>query len=58
MVTALAAEQGTELIDLRRAFASDGRSPEELLCADGIHPSRSGQAVIYQALCAGAAQAS
>lgn len=52
MVTALAAQENVRLIDLRAAFLRDGRSPEELLCADGIHPSRSGQGVIYDALCA------
>ena len=35
-------------LGLRGAFLRDGRPTEELLCADGIHPSRSGQSVIYQ----------
>ena len=28
------------------------RSPAALLCADGIHPSRAGQELIYDAFCA------
>ena len=52
MAAELAEEEGTMLIDLRRAFFADGRAPEELLCTDGIHPSRSGQGVIFQTLCA------
>ena len=50
MVRQLAEQESAALIDLRSAFARDGRPPEELLCADGIHPSRSGQGIIYQAL--------
>ena len=50
MVEEIAAEEGTELIDLRSAFLQDGRRSEELLCADGIHPSRSGQDIIYRVL--------
>ena len=52
MAAALAAEEGTGLVDLRAAFEADGRCSEELLCADGIHPSRSGQGLIYETLCA------
>lgn len=52
MVSELAGEEGAPLIDLRTAFMRDGHSPEELLCADGIHPSRCGQGVIFRTLCA------
>jgi len=52
MVTEIALREKTPLIDLRGAFIRDGRAPEELLCADGIHPSRGGQGVIYHTLSA------
>ena len=52
MAAQIAREEGAELIDLRRAFLRDGRSPEELLCLDGIHPSRAGQGIIYDTLAA------
>ena len=51
MAAELAGEEGARLIDLRGAFLSDGRAGE-LLCSDGIHPSRSGQSVIFNTLCA------
>ena len=51
MVEQVAREEGTPLIDLRRPFLRDARAPEELLCADGIHPSRLGQELLYQAFC-------
>lgn len=50
MVEEIAAQEGAELIDLRSAFLRDGRAPEDLLCADGIHPSRSGQELIFDTL--------
>ncbi len=52
MVEQLAREEHTPLIDLRRPFLQDARSPAALLCADGIHPSRLGQELMYDALCA------
>ena len=52
MAEQIAREEGAELIDLRGAFLRDGRSPEELLCLDGIHPSRAGQALLHDTLCA------
>lgn len=52
IVSELAEEERAPLIDLRAAFLHDGRTPEELLCADGIHPSRCGQGVIFRTLCA------
>lgn len=55
IVTKLSAEEGTKLIDLRGAFLRDGRAPEVLLCDDGIHPSLSGQGLIYRELCAAVA---
>ena len=51
MVEEIARGEGTRLVDLRGAFLRDGHAPEELLCADGIHPSREGQNVIYRTLC-------
>ena len=50
LVERVAAEERAELIDLRGAFLRDGRPTEELLCADGIHPSRTGQSVIFDTL--------
>lgn len=55
LVEQIARREGTALIDLRSAFLRDGHTPEELLCADGIHPSRTGQGVIYDTLCDGVA---
>ena len=52
MVEQLSREEDTPLVDLRRPFLQDPRSPSALLCADGIHPSRLGQGLIYQAFCA------
>lgn len=51
MVSEIAGQEQAALIDLREAFLRDGRVPEELLCADGIHPSRSGQGLIFRTLC-------
>ena len=48
-VSRIAADMGVRMIDLRRFFLRDGRSPEELLCDDGIHPSRIGQGLIFEA---------
>ena len=45
-----ARETGAAVIDVRRAFPPAGAALRELLCADGIHPSRAGQARIYGAL--------
>ena len=52
MAEQLAREEGTPLVDLRRPFLQDARSPSALLCADGIHPSRLGQELLYGAFCA------
>ncbi len=52
MAEQLAREEGAPLVDLRRPFLQDARRPSALLCADGIHPSRLGQGLIYGALCA------
>ena len=49
MVTELARKEGAPLIDLRSAFLADDHTPEELLCTDGIHPSRCGQDVMFRA---------
>ena len=52
MAEQTARETGAALVDLRGAFLRDGRSPEELLCLDGIHPSRAGQELMYETLSA------
>ena len=52
MVGQIAADSDVRLIDLRRVFLRDGHSPEELLCSDGIHPSRLGQGLIFETLSA------
>ena len=51
-VSRIAADMGVRMIDLRRFFLRDGHSPEELLCDDGIHPSRIGQGLIFDAFSA------
>lgn len=50
MAEQLSREERTSLVDLRRPFLLDARAPSKLLCADGIHPSRLGQDLIYNAL--------
>ncbi|MBE7002780.1 MAG: SGNH/GDSL hydrolase family protein [Ruminococcaceae bacterium] len=52
MAEQLSREESTPLIDLRRPFLQDARPPKALLCADGIHPSRLGQGLIYETFCA------
>lgn len=52
MVKQVAKEENARLIDLRRAFPRDPLSLEPLLCDDGIHPSRLGQKLIFDTLCA------
>ncbi len=52
MVEQVAQEEKTRLIDLRRAFPRSSRELEPLLCDDGIHPSRLGQKLIFDTLCA------
>ena len=46
-------EKGVKLIDLRRAFPRDKTALEPFLCEDGIHPSRLGQQLIFDTICAG-----
>ena len=53
MVEQVAKEMNVKLIDLRRAFPKKPRDLEPLLCEDGIHPSRLGQKLIFDTLCAG-----
>ena len=48
MIRRLAEEERTFLLDLRSAFLRSGRRPEDLMCEDGIHPSRLGQALIAE----------
>ena len=55
MVEQVAMEKKVKLIDLRRAFPKDPEALEPLLCEDGIHPSRLGQKLIFDTLCAGLA---
>ena len=52
LVAGLAREAGVRSIDLRTVFLRDRHSPEELLCMDGIHPSRLGQGLIFETLSA------
>lgn len=52
MVEQVSREEKTKLIDLRKAFPKDAHSLEPLLCDDGIHPSRMGQKLIFDSLCA------
>ena len=52
MIEQVAREEDVPLIDLRRPFLQDTRPPEQLLCADGIHPSRAGQELLYCSFCA------
>ncbi|MBQ9686901.1 MAG: SGNH/GDSL hydrolase family protein [Oscillospiraceae bacterium] len=52
LIESIAGMEKLELIDLRKVFLKDGHSPEELLCADGIHPSRLGQELIFRTLSA------
>ena len=53
MVEQVAREKHAKLIDLRRAFPREPRELEPYLCEDGIHPSRLGQKLIFDTLCAG-----
>ncbi len=51
MAELVAAQENVSLIDLRGAFLRDKHNSEELLCTDGIHPSREGQRLIFSTLC-------
>lgn len=51
LVEEVAAEEHTPLIDLRTPFEKAGQKVSELLCPDGIHPSRLGQSLIFDTLC-------
>ena len=55
MVEQVAKEKNVKLIDLRRVFPKEPKELEPLLCEDGIHPSRLGQKLIFDTLCAGLA---
>ncbi len=57
LVGKVAKEEGVRVIDLRGDFLRDSHSPEELLCEDGIHPSRLGQGLIFRTLSAAMASA-
>jgi lysophospholipase L1-like esterase len=52
LVEQVAQTEQVKLLDLRTAFLQDQQRPEELLCLDGIHPSRQGQKLIFNSLCA------
>ena len=51
-VARISREEHTGLVDLRGPFLRDARPASALLCPDGIHPSRLGQGLMYEALCA------
>lgn len=53
LVEDIARRKNVRLLDLRKGFSENGA--EELLCEDGIHPSRAGQERICRMLCAGVA---
>ncbi len=55
MVEQVSREMSVKLIDIRRAFPREPRALEPYLCEDGIHPSRLGQKLIFDTLCAGLA---
>ena len=55
MVEQVAGEMNVKLIDIRRAFPREPKALEPYLCEDGIHPSRLGQKLIFDTLCAGLA---
>ena len=55
MVKQVADVEHVKLIDLRSAFLREGVGADELLCADGIHPSRIGQGIIFDTLCSNVA---
>ena len=52
LVEQVAREENVPLLDLRKPFLQDRRPIETLLCADGIHPSREGQELMYNTFCA------
>lgn len=52
LIEQVAREERVPLIDLRRPFLQDARASEALLCADGIHPSRLGQELLYRSFSA------
>ena len=47
--------EGVRCVDLRSAFPREPGALEKYLCEDGIHPSRLGQKLIFDTLCAGLA---
>ena len=47
----IAEKTRTAWIDLRNAFPSRQQDLAKFLCEDGIHPSRSGQELIYETFC-------
>lgn len=55
MVEQIAAQEQVQILDIRGAFLRDSRRKEELLCDDGIHPSRSGQGIVFETLRRGVA---
>ena len=55
LVEQVAREMNVKLIDIRRAFPREPKALEPYLCEDGIHPSRLGQKLIFDTLCAGLA---
>lgn len=51
MSESIAAQEGTILVDLRTPILAKRRLGD-YLCDDGIHPSRQGQQIIFDSLCA------
>ena len=48
LIEQIAREELVRMIDLRRAFLESEQPLEDLICADGIHPSVKGQELIYR----------
>ena len=48
MVRRVAQSLGCRILDLRSVFPAGGEEQEKYLCADGIHPNRVGQRLMYE----------
>ena len=51
LVRQIAREENVRLIDLRLKYPAEARDLEPLIGPDGIHPSASGQKLIFDVLC-------
>ena len=56
LVRQIAREEQVQLIDLRSAYPEERTALRPLIGVDGIHPSASGQELIYRLLCRKAAE--